>query len=102
MTNSEPKTVLQCIFEWSLQRPLWQRDALRRIISQGRSKKAIFCELTELCKQGKAGITAGIQPIPLEQSHLPANPDEVASISFISIKDVNGVNNLAPWTVINI
>lgn len=95
MTNSEPKTVLQCIFEWSLQRPLWQRDALRRIISQGRLEESDILDLTELCKQEKAGITTGIQPIPLEQSHLPANPDEVASISFVSIKDVNGVNNLA-------
>ena len=96
MTSSEPKTVLQCIFEWSLQRPLWQRDALRRIISKGRLDPDYdINELTELCKQGRAKITTGIQPIPLEKSHLPANPVEMDSVSLLSIKEVSGVNNLA-------
>ncbi|ASF47767.1 AAA family ATPase [Methylovulum psychrotolerans] len=96
MTSSEPKTVLQYIFEWSLNRPLWQRDALRRIVSNGRLDPNIdINELTELCKQGISGITTGIQAIPLEISHLPANPAEMATISLLSIKNVNGVNNLA-------
>lgn len=30
------KTVLEMGFEWSADRPAWQRDALRRIIAHGR------------------------------------------------------------------
>src|ERR1035438_5339625 len=34
--KSTPKPVLQQLLMWSASRPAWQRDALRRIVSEGR------------------------------------------------------------------
>lgn len=48
-----PKTVLETILEWSEQRPAWQRDALRRIVSEGTPDEASILELVALCKKGK-------------------------------------------------
>lgn len=98
MTKSapSPKTVLEYVLEWSLQRPLWQRDALRRIITKGSLDASDLQELVELCKQGKMGAIDGSKPVPLEKNHLPANPGAGASAALIAIKDVEGVNNLAP------
>lgn len=93
--SNQQKTVFECILEWSLSRPIWQRDTLRRIIAKGRLDDHEIAELTEICKQARAGNITGIQPIPLEKNHLPANPTANNSVSLLSIKDVVGVNNLA-------
>ncbi|MCR6624774.1 MAG: hypothetical protein NVV67_00465 [Pseudoxanthomonas sp.] len=52
-TRRTAKTVLETILDWSKDRPLWQRDALRRIIANGRLTDADIGELVDLCKQGK-------------------------------------------------
>lgn len=91
----QQKSVLECILEWSLLRPAWQRDALRRIIAKGKLDDSDYMELVELCKQGKSAADTELKPIPLDKSHLPANPGMGASISLLSINDVIGVNNLA-------
>jgi len=88
-----PKTVLETILEWSNGRPLWQRDALRRIISKGKLNDTDIKELVEICKQIVSGKSAGT---PLDKTHLPANPGQGASISLTAIADIAGTNNLAP------
>ena len=40
-TTVVQKTVLEAVLEWSLDRPLWQRDALRRIIAQGTPQEVV-------------------------------------------------------------
>ena len=50
---AQQKTVLETILDWSKDRPLWQRDTLRRIIANGRLTDADIGELVDLCKQGK-------------------------------------------------
>ncbi len=89
------KTVLETILDWSKDRPLWQRDALRRIIANGRLTDADIGELVDLCKQGKAAPVGALKAVPLEKAHLPANPGQIAAVSLLSIADVTGVNNLA-------
>ncbi|SRR5579883_357481 len=90
------KTVLETLLDWSNDRPLWQRDALRRIVSKGRLSNTDIKELVELCKQGISGnYNTQIKPIPLTTTHLPANPDEIASVTLTSITDVADANNLA-------
>ena len=89
------KSVLETILDWSQDRPAWQRDALRRIVSKGKLDDADLKELLDLCKQGRGGKGTALKPNPLEKAHLPANPGEGAAVSLVSIADVDGVNNLA-------
>ena len=49
-------TVLEDILEWSQDRPMWQRDALRRLVQNGELSDHDFRELTEICK-GTHGLT---------------------------------------------
>jgi len=95
-TNAVPATVLETILEWSNDRPLWQRDALRRIVSNGQLASADIAELVSLCKQGRGDTSTALTAVPLERAHLPANPDLGESVSLVSIAEVDGVNNLAP------
>lgn len=43
-------TVLQEILEWSYDRPVWQRDALRRLVLNGELSDSDIDVLTEICK----------------------------------------------------
>jgi ABC-type multidrug transport system ATPase subunit len=90
------KTVLETILEWSKDRPLWQRDALRRIIVQGRVTQEDVIDLVELCKIGRGAPADKLAANPLTNAHLPATPGQGAALTLISIADVRGVNNLAP------
>ncbi len=91
-----PKTVLETLLEWSAQRPLWQRDALRRIVAQGKLDETDIAELVELCKMGFGATSDCIQAIPLERGHLPANPGSGAAVTLLAVGEVVGANNLAP------
>lgn len=93
-----PKTVLELILEWSLDRPAWQRDALRRIVQTDKRTDGDIAELVALCKRGRVQNPPvdGLAPIPLEAAHLPANPGAGAAVALTAIKDVAAVNNLAP------
>jgi AAA domain len=93
-----PKTVLELILDWSADRPLWQRDALRRIVQTQKLTDADITELVALCKRGRMQKPPATEPsaIPLEAVHLPANPGAGASVTLTAIQDVAAVNNLAP------
>src|SRR5436190_18832218 len=90
-----PKSVLEAILDWSEQRPAWQRDALRRIVTAGRPDEKAIVKLTALCKKGRGAEGIELEPVPLARQHLPANPGDGAAIRLTSIKDVVGVNQLA-------
>ncbi len=90
------KTVLETILEWSLGRPLWQRDALRRIIAQGRVTQEDVAQLVELCKVGHGASAGQLVAVPLAKAHLPATPGEGAALTLVSVANVRGANNLAP------
>ncbi|MBY5385334.1 AAA family ATPase [Rhizobium leguminosarum] len=96
MLQSAPsKTVLQTILDWSQNRPMWQRDALRRIVIGGTLNAAAVDEVLALCKKehGEAGIN--LAATALEAAHLPANPGNGAAITLASLSDIVGVNQLA-------
>jgi energy-coupling factor transporter ATP-binding protein EcfA2 len=95
---SRPKTILEIILEWSADRPMWQRDALRRIVQAQKLTETDLSELVALCKRGNTPKPAPTDPEakPLEAAHLPANPGTGASVALTAIKDVSAVNNLAP------
>lgn len=95
MTIAQNTSILEIILKWSADRPLWQRDALRRIVSKGKLGDADIQELVDFCKAGKAGTTIVPEPSPLVATHLPATPNQAEAVSLVSITDVQGVNNLA-------
>ena len=57
--------VLKEILEWSADRPIWQRDALRRILINGDLGAEDIVALTEICKSshglsGRKGVSRNI------------------------------------------
>jgi hypothetical protein len=90
-----PKSVLEIILDWSLARPAWQRDALRRIVGRGNLSDGDIAELVLLCKKEKGACEILLDAKPLEKSDLPANPSAGASVALVSVTNVTGVNQLA-------
>ena len=94
-TSSKPKTVLETILEWSLNRPAWQRDALRRIIADGTPDEEDLSEILALCKKEHGDETVSVSPVPLDEIHLPVDPGSGESVTLSQLGDVVGVNQLA-------
>ena len=61
--------VLQEILEWSQGRPMWQRDALRRLVLNALSDEDIS-SLTEICKSAH-GLAEQQETDPLAKEHMP-------------------------------
>jgi len=96
MATAQPKSVFDTIYEWSLARPLWQRDALRRIVAQGALSEDDTADLVQLCLKGQGAEGIEIEAKPLAAEHLPAAATAGSAITLTSIADVSGVNRLAP------
>ena len=88
-------TVPKRILAWSENRPLWQRDALRRIVLNGYPDEEAFEELLALCKIEHGDQTVTLAAKPLSKDHLPVDPGAGESISLSGITNVSGVNQLA-------
>ena len=65
---------METILEWSERRPLWQRDALWRIVADGTPDEAATLEILSLCKKEHGGKDIAIEAIALGAEHLPATP----------------------------
>jgi energy-coupling factor transporter ATP-binding protein EcfA2 len=94
-------TVPKRILDWSESRPLWQRDALRRIVLNGYPDEEAFEELLALCKKEHGDPTMALVAKPLSKDHLPVDPGAGGSISLSSIANVSGVNQLATGQTLN-
>lgn len=92
-------SVLQEILTWSYERPLWQRDALRRLSIQRELDESGVRELTEICK-GSHGLAEAHEAVPLDKQHVP---DRLAGppVSLTSIYHHRGVNALAEEQTLN-
>ena len=88
-------TVLREILDWSATRPPWQRDALRRLVTQGHLGKTDIQELSVLCKSSH-GLADVATARPLKRSHLPQPEAVKKSVSLLSLEHRAGVNALAP------
>ncbi len=100
MNDKANKTVLETILDWSVNRPLWQRDALRRIVTGGRPDDDAVNDILALCKKehGAEGIV--LEPDVLDAAHLPTAPEGYVSIALASLGNIAGVNQLAPGQVL--
>lgn len=93
--GSKPETVLKKILSWSKARPMWQQDALRRIVVDGPPNDNAIKEILALCKKENGDKTITAMPNPLSGKHLPVDPGAGESIGLESISNVIGVNQLA-------
>jgi hypothetical protein len=93
---AQPKSAFEMILAWSANRPGWQRDALRRIVANGRVLPEEISELAGLCKKGRGAPDIESDPIVLAAEHLPAATTAGNSVRLSSISDVVGVNMLGP------
>jgi energy-coupling factor transporter ATP-binding protein EcfA2 len=90
--------VLQQIQQWSAGRPLWQRDALRRLLLSDRLTPEDVEELVLLCKRdGGLGDLAktALEARPLGAEHVGSMNGSGARVSLVAIRDVQNVNALA-------
>ena len=87
-------TVLQEILEWSQERPLWQRDALRRLVINGDLTDDDIVELTTICK-GEHGLSDKVAAQALAKEHVPEQREASSAVSLTSICHHKGVNALA-------
>lgn len=87
-------TVLQEILEWSMDRPAWQRDALRRLVLKGDISDDDVRALTETCKSAH-GLADQQTFVPLMTEHVPDKASGASPVSLVSIFHHRGVNALA-------
>jgi energy-coupling factor transporter ATP-binding protein EcfA2 len=84
------------ILEWSETRPMWLRDALRRLIEKNELSEADKQELMKICLQ-EAGCEHGedlVTPIPLAETHIPNGQDATSAVNLRGISEVNGINKI--------
>ncbi|KAA6230377.1 AAA family ATPase (plasmid) [Chlorobium phaeovibrioides] len=86
--------VFQEILEWSLDRPIWQRDALRRLVMNGELSDEDIISLTEICKSAH-GLAEPQETDPLAKEHIPDRAAGAVPVSLVSIFHHRGVNALA-------
>lgn len=83
------KAALADLVTWAEKRPVWQRDALRRLVTGEALDDQAIAELTELCLDLERTHT------PIAQSHIIAETSTVEPISLVSIKNLTAINALA-------
>jgi hypothetical protein len=86
--------VLREIVEWSQSRPEWQRDALRRLVTQGDLEGSDLEELIALCK-GTHGLAVRRESVPLEECHIPSHGVGPDVVKLTALIHHDGVNALA-------
>ena len=86
--------VHQEILEWSRERPMWQRDALRRLVLNNELSDEDISSLTEICKSSH-GLAEQQITDPLATEHMPEGTTGAAPVSLVSIFHHRGVNALA-------
>ena len=86
--------VLRELLEWSKDRPLWQRDALRRLVTKGNLHDQDLVDITSMCKS-EHGLGARVKSIPLEQKHISHPGARSKPVSLNSLTHHSGVNALA-------
>lgn len=90
-----PKTVPEHLLEWSVKRPMWMRDTLRRIVQTGKVTDSELPEVLSMLKEDQGGPKSSIVAVPFSKQHLPSNPGAGDSVSLLELSGVKGINNLA-------
>lgn len=82
------------ILAWSLDRPLWERDALRRLFSVAELSPAAIDELVGLCKAAR-GLGPPGNSQPLAREHLATKSGATRATALETLTHHRGANALA-------
>lgn len=96
-TTPQPISVTQELLNWSVSRPAWQRDALRRIITAGKIEAADIQELTQLCRAAHNANPPGAivaAAVHLDTSHISAATGVSDATALRSVGSLQNVNRL--------
>ncbi len=93
--ESKNQNVLDTILEWSSERPKWQQDGIRRIVSSGLPDADGVKEVIALARKEHGDDTVSIDAKPLTKENLPTDPGAGESIRLASLSNIVGVNQLA-------
>lgn len=92
-----PEGTIPAILSWASERPLWQQDALRRLVVQGALSDADKAELMGMVRQWAGlpvpGTVAAAHP--LSATDFLSTGTGEAALRLVSLKDLEGVNALA-------
>lgn len=87
---------LEEILRWSFDRPVWQRDALRRLFTSSSFDGSDLDDLVELCKMAH-GLSPTKSVQPLSEGDIGSNDTVISGpVSLVGVKHHSGVNALAP------
>lgn len=100
----QAETVLEAILRWSSTRPLWLRDALRRVVQQPLVTAGDIDELKVICiaEHGDDPASARGKARTLRLADLPASPSAANAVTLVSVSDVEFANQLAPSQTLSI
>ena len=91
LNTKKPNTeaeALQNIAAWSRERPLWQRDALRRLCNKATLSENDFDELIAIAKGNEDGVQ------PLNHEDFPSSQSAYQTVNLKFIKNIEHVNAL--------
>ena len=91
-------TLLDDILAWSVGRPAWQRDALRRLVLSGRLSDHDIAELALMAEAAHNDSVGGPSPRPLTADHLPIRPPGASPVALRAIREVQHIN---AWRLAN-
>ena len=86
--------VLNELLDWSTDRPLWQRDALRRLVTLGNLSTVDIEALTTICKS-EHGLAGNSDVEPIAKDHIQTYTKGRRDIKLLSLNHKQGVNALA-------
>jgi len=92
-----PISPLVSIQDWSKGRPSWQRDALRRIVTQGKLGDLDLRELECLCRQSHDALEPAedrVEAVLLNADHLPPGTQAGGGVSLVALANLSNVNRL--------
>lgn len=86
--------VLKEILKWSEDKPIWQKDALRRLVTKVTLDDTDYKELLTICK-AVHGLSDSIDAEPLTEQHIPSRVNTSKTTVLKSLTHHEGVNALA-------
>lgn len=88
--------LLNDILEWTKSRPLWQRDACRRLLQKEDGLEDVdYAELYLLLKnENGIEIDNAVEAAPLASEHLPAERTPGEGVTLVALRDLDNVNQI--------
>jgi ABC-type transport system involved in cytochrome c biogenesis ATPase subunit len=95
MASTRPKSAYEMIIDWSPSRPVWQQDALRRIVAKGKLSDHDIADLVQLCLKGQGKPGIALEATPLTGPERFTRTTAGGTITLRSISEVENANRLA-------